>query len=334
MTDHRLEQLSRRFVALAEPSTEAGSLGSVPSGAGFRPKVMRDNLLIPVEVDENFCIRTGGSGIYSRNAYVDAGVEMSAQGPRTPLICSALLGALVISCAGPPADVAAPAPAPPQVAVLESRDAPAQERGLTEIAPRAPAPEAVPPPAPAPRAAPAPAGQSPPAAQQKAPESPPAQRRPAGVPVGVRAPDIPDDGNQLDKGQWDREIAKACKGHKPRCLGVDYRFLDENGKRIGDPGPQDDDGLYGGLYYSCEIDRTPNDDEYMRLGDKILVVTTCKKDESSTSSTSDESGEPAQQTGNEENAEDDTTERGDTNTPGQQSNDQKGEISTEDGSGE
>jgi hypothetical protein len=256
---------------------------------------------------------------------------MSARGPHTPLICSALLGALVISCGGPPADVAAPAPVPPQVAVLESGDVPAQERGLAEAAPL---------PAPAPRAAlpPAPAGQPPPAAALRAPQFPPAQRRPAGVPVGVRAPDIPNDGDQLDKGQWDLQIADACKradrDYGPRCLGVDYKFLDENGKRIGDPGPQDDEGLYGGLYYSCEINRTPDDDEYMELGAKILVVSTCYLPESSTSSTSDESGEPNQQTENNENAEDNTIERGNTNTPGQQSDDEQDETSTEDGSGE
>lgn len=250
---------------------------------------------------------------------------MFARGPRTPLICSALLGALAISCGGPPADVAASAPVPPQVAVLESRDAPEQERGLAEVAPRAPAP----------RAAPAPAPQSPPAAEQRAPEPPPAQRRPAGVPVGVRAPDIPDDGNQLDKGQWDLQIADACKNadrdYGPRCLGVDYRFLDENGRRIGDPGPQDYEGLYGGLYYSCKIDRTPDDDEYMTLGSKILVVSTCYVRESSTSGESNESN---QQTENNENAEDETTERGDTNPSGQQSDNEQDETGTEDGAGE
>lgn len=276
---------------------------------------------------------------------------MPARGLRTPLICSALLGALVISCGGPPVYVVAPAPVPPQAAALESSDAAAQEGGgLADVAPRAPAPEAAPPPAP--RAAPAPAPQSPPAAEQQAPQPPPAQRRPAGVPVGVRAPDIPDDGNQLDKGQWDLQIADACKrgdrDYGPRCLGVDYRFLDENGKRIGDPGPQDYEGLYGGLYYSCKIDRTPDDDEYMTLGAKILVVSTCYVRESSTSAESDqqtgteenaenetaESGEPDQQTGIEESAEDDTADRGGTDLPGQRSDEEQDETGSEDGSGE
>lgn len=249
---------------------------------------------------------------------------MFAREPRTLLICSALLGALVISCGGPPADVAASAPVPPQVAVLESRDAPEQERGLAEVAPRAPAPRAAP--------APVPAPQSPPAAEQRAPEPPPAQRRPAGVPVGIRSPDIPKDNDPLNKDQWDDKIAEACEraglDDQPRCLGVDYRFVDDNGNEIDDPGPD--------LYekYNCDIERTPDPGEYIKLKAKILVVSTCTLPEESTSSTSGESNESNQQTENNENAEDETTERGDTNPSEQQSDNEQDETGTEDGAGE
>lgn len=259
---------------------------------------------------------------------------MSTRRRRAALICSTLLGALVISCGGPPADVAAPAPIPPQAAVPEPRGAPAQERGLREVVPRAPAPEA------APLPAPAPAGQPPPAVEQKAPESPPAQRRPPGVPVGIRSPDIPEDGNdwyEAGRNDWNEAIEEACEpDYEPQCLGVDYKFLDQNGNRISEPpdGESPEGEPYGGLYSSCTIQRTPDPDEYISLGDKILVVTTCKRNESPPPSTPAEFGQPNQQPGNNENAEDDTAERGGMNTPRQQSDVEQDETRTEDGSGE
>jgi hypothetical protein len=152
---------------------------------------------------------------------------MSARRPRIPLICSALLGVLVISCGGPPVYVVAPVPAAaPQVSLQQPQG------GLQEAAPPAPvqaappplAPEALAPPAP--RAAPpaAPAELPPPAV---APPAPP--RRPGGAPPGTERVTLP--GGQVPLRQWLSGMDSACQGahYQPGCLNLNKNFNPKKG---------------------------------------------------------------------------------------------------------
>ena len=160
---------------------------------------------------------------------------MSARGPRIPLICSAFLGVLVISCGGPPVYVVAPVPAAaPQVSLQQPQG------GLQEAAPPAPvqaappplAPEALAPPAPraapppAPRAAPppAPAELPPPAV---APPAPP--RRPGGAPPGTERVTLP--GGPASLRQWLSDMDSACQDahYQPGCLNLNKSFSPKKG---------------------------------------------------------------------------------------------------------
>jgi hypothetical protein len=140
--------------------------------------------------------------------HVDTGVGMSAQGRRLPLICSVLLGALVISCGGPPIHVVAPAPQ----GGLQEAAPPAQ------AAPAPPAPEAVAPLAP--RAAPA---------------APP--RRPGGAPPGTERVTLP--GGNVTLKKWKEGLDKACAqaNYGPGCLKLDISYTDSNGTTLPKDGP-------------------------------------------------------------------------------------------------
>lgn len=148
---------------------------------------------------------------------------MSARKVRAALICSALFGAVAISCAGPPVYVVAPAP--PLAAEHAAEAAPAsQQGGLAEVAEpaqAAPAPvRAAPPaqaaiPAPAPKAVPAPA--APPA-----PALPP--RRRGGAPPGTELVDLPG-GNNIKVTKWMGVMAKNCGDHGATCLAVRKSYV-------------------------------------------------------------------------------------------------------------
>ena len=150
---------------------------------------------------------------------------MSALGLRARLISSALLGALVVSCGGPPIYVVAPAPA------AAPAPAPAPQGGLQE-APPLPAPAAAPEPrqvvplAPAPAAPPPPAPAAPPV-QGPAPEAKP--WRPGGAPPGTELVELPG-GNDLT--QWLEDMKDACdKAHygRTRCLNLHINYIKGNG---------------------------------------------------------------------------------------------------------
>lgn len=139
--------------------------------------------------------------------HVNTGVEMSVRGRCAPLICSALLGALVISCGGPPVIVV---PAPPPAAERAPQAEPAPPRGGLAEAPE-PAPEA----APAPRVAPAPA-------------VPPG--RPGGAPPGTGLVELPGGaGSALDT--WLSGMHSNCKAanYGSNCLNLHISYSPTKG---------------------------------------------------------------------------------------------------------
>lgn len=173
---------------------------------------------------------------------------MIALGRRAPLICSVLLGVLVISCGGPPVGVAAPPQAQPAV----------QQQGGLQEAPLPPEEQAAPPPPvvlppPPPRAAPPP----PPAAAPapRAAEPPPIQRRPSGNAPGVKH-ELPTEGESdySDENDWLQSMDKACidaVGEKG-CLRFVYNFSDGT-RKISDPG-SDYANADPRKYDFCEVD--------------------------------------------------------------------------------
>jgi hypothetical protein len=164
------------------------------------------------------------------------GVKMMTQVRRVPLIFSALLGALVISCASPPVYVVAPAPAAAPL------DAPAPRGGLQEA--RAPAePQAVTPPAPQVIPAPAvPPAQAPVAPPKAAPVAPPG--RPGGAPPGTEMVTVPGGNVPLD--EWKDGLAQACdKAHAGQsCLKLDINYKDKDGNKLPKKG----------TYTNCEVE--------------------------------------------------------------------------------
>lgn len=198
------------------------------------------------------------------STHIGTGVGMHIRGWRAPLIVSAVLGAFVTSCGGQPVYVVVPAPPPAAQHVAEG--APAPEGGL-----QAPEPVPVAPPVPA-ALPPAQEGPPAPALVPPAPAAPqalpPVVSRPGGAPPGLRAPDIPDVGSTLDKGEWAKNINIACHkaGYSSGCLGVQYIFYGQGNRRIADPG----------AYSDCTIKRrTPRGAQYVSLGTTILVEATC-----------------------------------------------------------
>lgn len=155
---------------------------------------------------------------------------MMTQVRRAPFIFSALLGALVISCASPPVDVVAPAPA--AAPAPAPQDAPPPRGGLQEAqapeVPRAvtpPAPQAIP----APAAPPAQAPVVPPKVAP-APAAPPG--RPGGAPPGTEIVTVPGGNVPLD--EWKGDLADACnKAHAGQsCLRLDINYRDKHGNKL------------------------------------------------------------------------------------------------------
>lgn len=147
---------------------------------------------------------------------------MSARGVRAPLIFSALFGALVISCAGPPVYVVGPAP--PLAAEHAGEAAPApRQGGLAEVPEPAqaipvPAPAAPPAQAPAPEAIPAPVPRAVPA-----PALPP--RRPGGAPPGTELVDLPGSTDPVSVSAWMGLMAANCGDHGKTCLRVRKNYI-------------------------------------------------------------------------------------------------------------
>lgn len=144
---------------------------------------------------------------------------MPVRGPRASLICSALLGALMISCGVPlePEVASAPDAAPP----LAAAPAPAVE------AP--PAPQV----APAPQAPPAPAPVAPPApARVPVSEAPPPPKRPGGAPPGTELVAIPGkDPGDITLAGWKDLMNDACDDadYGPGCLNFHVNYKTKKG---------------------------------------------------------------------------------------------------------
>jgi hypothetical protein len=180
---------------------------------------------------------------------------MSEWRPRPSLICSALLGALVISCGGPVAPVVTPAPA--------AAPAPAAEP--------APAVE----PAPAPRAVPAPE-----VAPVPAPAVPP--RRPGGAPPGTALVDLPG-GDDLTVAEWMDAMADACGDHGPSCLKVRKNFIDNNKCTDEEGRVRKQDPPLG------------NGNVKVSVGSRVILEIECPLDESTKQGESTEHGESTEQ---------------------------------------
>lgn len=152
-------------------------------------------------------------------------VEMSARGARTRLICSALLGTLVISCGGPPVSAVPPAPPPAAGRAVETTLAPS-ERELAQTP--EPAPEAIP--APLPQVAPPPPGAAPAPATPPAQAVPPARR--GGAPPGTALVTLPGGNGSLT--EWKSALDDACdKANKPpKCIKLNINYTDSEGEVI------------------------------------------------------------------------------------------------------
>lgn len=195
---------------------------------------------------------------------------MSVRGRRARLICSALLGALVISCGGPPVYVVAPAPPPAAARAPEA--APAPPRGGLAEAPE-PAPEAAPAPAappaqvapPAPRVVPAPA-------------VPPG--RPGGAPPGAELVELPG-GAGTTLNAWLSSMHSNCKAanYGPNCLNLHISYSPPKGP-----------------HKNCTVDKqSPDMDTKVTTSTRITLHVSCEQSEpnnkkSGGSSSTDETG--------------------------------------------
>lgn len=244
---------------------------------------------------------------------------MHIRGWRAPLIGAALLCALVSSCGDPPVYVVVPAPPPAAQRSVEAPPA-VPEGGLQapEPVPAAPPGQEVVPPAAPPVQAPVP---PPPVAAPLVP--PPVVRRPGGAPPGLRAPDIPQAGDRLNKGQWTQEINKACHkaGYGNGCLEVQYIFHRPHAKQSR--GQSDDS--------NCKIERrTPGGAGYVSLGSTILVEVSCEESSSSDASTQQlrDNSKSGQRS-----SENTPNQHSRNNTQNHKSTNNRGEATTQDGSG-
>jgi hypothetical protein len=282
------------------------------------------------------------------------------------LICSALLGALVMSCAAPPVYVVAP-PAPraeheqrggqqaEQAPVEQQQPAEQQQPPVEQQQPlqRPPVVVVQPPvvsqPGPASQGGGGVAQVPDPGSQQRQPTG--GQRRPSGNAPGVRH-DIPavNTSDLADSDNWTQQMQDACAEvgvHDSDCPTFDIRVFkkDKTGKEtaIHNPGPG-----YGSAYDSCPVKsinpQPPNQGgpKLVSAGTVIRVKVVCIPADTNQNNTKDQlsvvqqdntpSNTPKQQsnTGNNKNKQDGS---GQTGTSQQQSGKKQGKISTESGSG-
>ncbi len=199
---------------------------------------------------------------------------MSIRGRHAPLICSALLGALVMSCGGSPVSAIPPEPVPQ--AAQES--APIQEE-------LAQAPESAQEGARTDSGARSQGGAQPESSARTQggarPESgTPLSGRPGGAPPGVghELPEVEDD---LDKERtWSNTIAEECdKVHlEPDCLTLDVNVYAEDGQRkkqIKNPGPDyRDDNVYDWCEITA-INPPTEDNKKIPAYSTVIVEVTC-----------------------------------------------------------
>lgn len=203
---------------------------------------------------------------------------MAAQLRRIPLIGSALLGALVVSCGGPPVYVVAP-PAP--AAAPAPAPASAPQGGLQEF----PAPVQQAPPAQAPPiqvAPPAPVVVVPaPAAPAPAPLAPatrppvPASGRPGGASSLVELSEATADGAAKT---WIKQQTQFCakagySSLEPGCVHIQKNYVDKN----------NDDQPLAGKHKNCndgtvhvEPAASVDGKKYIKAGTKVTVEYECE----------------------------------------------------------
>jgi hypothetical protein len=186
---------------------------------------------------------------------------MAAQVRRLPLICSVLLGALVVSCARPPAYLVAP-PAP--AAAPAPVSVPAPQGGLQEPEPVQAAP-------PAPAVAPAP----PPLAPAPITRPPsPVSGRPGGASSLVELSDA----GTLNT--WRNPQSQFCAqaGYpslEPRCVHIQRNYFDQDGKPIQDGHKNCNDGTVNRPESAGEVDGKT----YIKAGTTVTVDFTCESAE-------------------------------------------------------
>lgn len=188
---------------------------------------------------------------------------MSARGRGVPLICSALLGTLVISCGGP-SEPAVPPTAPPLQAAQEPSTAPEREGGDAQASD--PGQERA---------------RSEGDARSQGDARSPGRR--GGAPPGV-GHDLPNLGSDLaQKQQWHESIDGECAeaGLEPRCLTLDLKVYkeDEQGKTpIPNPGPNyRDDNEFSECRVTAmdPLSRNDGGPEKVPAGSTITVEITC-----------------------------------------------------------
>ena len=192
---------------------------------------------------------------------------MAAHLRRVPLICSALLGALVVSCGGPPiyevappAPAAEPAPAPAPQGGLQGQPEPVQVAPPVQAAPSAPvvipAP-AAPPPAPL---APAPATRPP----------VPVTGRPGGASPLV---ELSDAGKFAD---WKKQQSKFCaqagySSLEPGCVRIQKNHVDQDDNPIQGKYKNCDDGNVSTPDPAASVDGK----DYIKAGTEVTVKFRC-----------------------------------------------------------
>jgi hypothetical protein len=205
---------------------------------------------------------------------------MIANVRRVLLIYSALLGALVISCASPPTSVVAPVPA----AVPAPQGESAPQGGLQGVqeAPPPVDPQAVT--QPAPQAIPLPAvppAQAPVAAPKAVPAPAIPPGRPGGAPPGTEQVTVPGGNVSLD--EWKDRLAAACdEAHAGQnCLKLDINYQDNDGNKLPKKG----------RYTDCQVDsQKPQIGARKPVGSSVHLEVTCDTPPKSNTSGESDSG--------------------------------------------
>jgi hypothetical protein len=197
---------------------------------------------------------------------------MSARVRGVPLICAALLGALLVSCGGPPVYVVAP-PAP------AAAPAPAPQGGLQGRIEEAPPPpvEATPPvqgPPPAPVVVPAPAAPAPaPLAPATRPPVP-VSGRPGGASSLVEFSDATAEGALKT---WKKEQSQNCAkaGYhslESGCVHLKPRYVDQDGNVIQGEHKNCDNGTANRPVSAGDV----NGKTYINAGTTVTVEYKCE----------------------------------------------------------
>lgn len=205
---------------------------------------------------------------------------MIANVRRVPLIYSALLGAILISCGSPPIYRDAPAPA----AAPAPQGEPAPQGGLQGVqeAPPPVDPQAASPPAP--QAIPVPAfppAQAPVAPPRAVPLPAAPPGRPGGAPPGTEQVTVPGGNVSLD--EWKDRLAVACEeAHASQnCLKLDINYQDSTGNKLSK----------NQKYTNCHVDsQKPQIGAHKPVGSLVHLEVSCDTPDEQTTSGESNSG--------------------------------------------